>query len=438
VHQGGESLNLDTTITITIDNKSETFLVKEYLDADALQDGEWNLGEKVIYPLSFTIHNIRDYFAANLIAADKQSNSLVFIGPFNIYPKTDIGVTMTADNLFPPIGSQVNLTIIVTNHKNWETPAINIEIFNPLPENLLHLTNITSRGVYNSNTGIWNISYLESGESVSLTITVLVTGTSIPEPTQIAMILDGSTSITSSDWSLMRTGLANAIENPDVFPHGGSVELTVIQFGQKDSRTQYARKEIGPIIVTENNYASIGMTIRNLPQLRGYTPMGSGIYLTADTLIKSQVLNSSDRQVICLVTDGQPNCSCNPNTYTGKYVNCTVGRTTAEQGRNYLINALNLTSDQDQFSTIAVGQDTNTPWLKNSIVWPQPGNYAPPYNPGWVRNVSSWQQFSESIREILMDLFGFYINNYVKIIAVTPLNDPNLENNEVIIILTPV
>ena len=97
-----------------------------------------------------------------------------------------------------------------------------------------------------------------------------------------------------------------------------------------------------------------------------------------------------------------------------------------------------MTLTQDQFNVIAVGQETNTPWLKNSIVWPQPGNYAPPYNPGWVRNVSSWQQFSESIREILMDLFGFYINNYVKIIAVTPLNDPNLENNEVIIILTPV
>ena len=439
VHRGGDSLNLDTTITINIDNKSETFLVKEYLDADALQDGEWNLGEKVIYPLSFTIHNIRDHFAANLIAADKESNSLVFIGPFNIYPKTDLGVTMTADNLFPPIGSQVNLTIIVTNHKNWETPAINIEIFNPLPENLLHLTNITSRGVYNSDTGIWNISYLESGESVSLTITALVTGTGIPEPTQIAIILDGSTSITSSDWSLMRTGLANAIENPEVFPHGGSAELTVIQFGQKDSRTQYARKEIGPIIVTENNYASIGMTIRNLPQLRGYTPMGSGIYLTADTLLTSQVLNSSDRQVICLVTDGQPNCNCDPKTYTGQFVNdnYVTGRITAEQGRDYLINTLHLTSAQDQFDVIAIGRDTNTPWLKNKIVWPEPGNYAPPYHQGWVRNVSSWQEFSEAINEMFGEIFLDTSYTNVKIITMTP-TDPFPNNNEVGLTLKPV
>jgi len=180
----------------------------------------------------------------------------------------------------------------VTNHKNWETPAINIELFYLLPENLLPINNITSRGSYNSNTGIWNISYLESGESVSLTITAIVKGIGIPEPTQLAMILDGSTSITSNDWELMRTGLANTIENPEVFPNSGSVELTIIQFGQKDSRTQYARKEIGPILVTESNYQSIGNTIRNLPQLRGYTPMGSGIYLTADTLIKSQILNN--------------------------------------------------------------------------------------------------------------------------------------------------
>jgi len=162
VHRGGEPLNLDTTITITIDNKTETFLVKDYLDTESIQDGEWNLGEKILYPLSFTIHNIRDYFTANLIAADKESNSLVFIGPFNIYPKTDLGVTITADNLSPPFGSTVNLTIIVTNNKNWETPAINIELFYLLPENLLPINNITSRGSYNSNTGIWTISYLES------------------------------------------------------------------------------------------------------------------------------------------------------------------------------------------------------------------------------------------------------------------------------------
>ena len=45
------------------------------------------------------------------------------------------------------------------------------------------------------------------------------------------MVLDGSGSINEHDWDLMRNGLANAVENESVFPHDGSVELTVIQFG---------------------------------------------------------------------------------------------------------------------------------------------------------------------------------------------------------------
>ena len=435
-HQKGDSLNSDTLITLNMYIKNETFPVKDYLDADALEDGEWNIGEKLIYPLPFTIQNIQSYFTSYLHVADKESNSLVFIGTLDVYPQTDIGVSITADNLSPPIGSKVNFTITVTNYQGG-TPAKNIEIHSTLSKNLLYVTSVSSRGFYNSNTGIWNISYLESGESVSLTITAIVTLTS--EPTQLAIILDGSSSISSSDWKLMRTGLANAIKDPNVFPHDGTVELTVIQFGQKDWwGTQYARKELGPIIVTENNYLSIVSTIQNLRQLGGYTPMGCGIYLSADTLNKSQFFKSSYRQAICMVTDGQPNCSCDPKTYLGRFINCTVGRATAEQGRNYLISALNMTPDKDQFSTIAVGIDTNTLWLKNNIVWPQPGSYAPPYNPGWVRNVSSWQQFSDSVYEILRNLFGFSINNYVKIVAVTPFTDPNHENNEIIIILTPV
>jgi uncharacterized repeat protein (TIGR01451 family) len=418
---------------MNIDN--DTFIVKNYLDEKAKEDGKWNIGEKVIYPLPFTLQNIQDYFASYIHIADIESNSLVFIGTLDVYPETDIGINITADNLNPSIGSKVNFTITVTNYQGG-TPARDIEILSLLPKNLIYVSSTSSRGSYDPNSGIWNISYLESGESVSLTITAIVTITS--EPTQLAIILDGSTSISSSDWKLMRTGLANAIKDPNVFPHDGTVELTVIQFGQKDSRTQYARKELGPIVVTENNYLSIYSTIANLRQLGGYTPMGCGIYLSADTLNKSQFFNSSKRQVICMVTDGQPNCSCDPKTYTGRFVNCTVGRLIAEEGRNYLIDKLIMSADQDQFSVIAVGDDTNTHWLKNNIVWPEPGNYAPPYKPGWVRNVSSWQEFSESIREILLDLFGFYINNYVKIIAVTPFSDPNLENNEVVIILTPV
>ncbi|MDH7507491.1 MAG: VWA domain-containing protein [Candidatus Thermoplasmatota archaeon] len=433
-HQKGDSLPLDTVITINMYIGNVTFLVENYLDTNAKKDRKWDIGEKIIYPLPFTIDNIQSYFSSNIHVVDIKTNSLIFIGTLDVYPETDIGINITCDNLFPSIGSMVNITITVENHLGG-TPARDIEILNLFSKNLLYVKSESTRGFYNPDTGIWNISYLENGESVSLTITVIVTIT--VEPTQLAIILDGSSSISSSSWKIMRTGLANAIKNPDIFPHDGTIELTVLQFGKKDWFTQYARKEIGPVIVTENNYLSITNTIQNLVQLGGYTPMSCGIYLAADTLYKSQFFNPLKRQIICMVTDGQPNCSVDPKTYTGKFVNCTVGRTTSEEGRDYLINKLNLTPSQDQFSVIAVGDDANTLWLKNKIVWPEPGNYAPPYIPGWVRNVSSWQEFSECVYEILMNLFGLNMDSYVKIIAVTPFTDPHPENNEIVIILKP-
>ncbi len=218
---------------------------------------------------------------------------------------------MTADNLSPSIGSKVNFTICVTNSKGG-TPAKNIEILNCLSKNFSYFSNVTSRGLYNSNTGIWTIPSLEIGESACLTITAIVILTSTP--TQLAMVLDGSGSISSSDWSLMREGLARSIENSSIFPHDGNVELTVIQFGQT-----FAKRELGPIMVTKNNYVSIGSQIRGISQLRGTTPMGCGIRLAADQLRNIGNFDVDKRQIITLVTDGVANCNWITGTYTGTY-----------------------------------------------------------------------------------------------------------------------
>ena len=436
-HQRGESLSVDTVITLDMGIIDETFLVRDFLDAESLQDGEWNIGERVIYPLSYTLDNIQCFFAAHLHVTDKQSNSLVFVGTPDVYPTTDIGIDATADNLQPSLGTLVTFTIIVTNYEGG-TPAKNIEILSLLSNTLWYVDSNCSRGIYDPDTGIWNISYLEPGESAILTLQTIVI---LTPGTQLAMILDGSGSISSTDWNTMRTGLANAIKDPEVFPHDGTVELTVMQFGRVSrwSSLQFARIELGPIMVTQSNYLSIANTIQNLPQLGGYTPMSCGIYLAADTLLASTNLNASNRQVICLVTDGQPNCNSDPATYTGRFVNDNyrTGRADAERARDYLVATLGLTPLIDQFNIIAVGSDTNTPWLKNKIAWPQPGNYAPEYNPGWVRNVTRWEEFYESVYEMFRSLFGFQLNYNVKIITVTPSTDPRPGNNQVNINLTP-
>ena len=570
-HQKGDSLSVDTTITVKMDIINETFLVKEYLDADSIKDGEWNIGEQVIYPLSFNISNIKSYFASYLHVADIESNSLVFTATLDVYPETDLGITMTADNLSPSIGSKVNFTICVTNY-NGGTPAVNIEILNCLSKNFSYFSNETSRGWYNSNTGIWNISYLEIGESACLTITAIVILSS--RPTQLAMILDGSGSISSGDWSLMREGLARSIENSSIFPHDGNVELTVIQFGQTK-----AQIELGPTIVTKNNYVSIGTIIRSISQLSSTTPMGCGIRLAADQLRNIGSFNANKRQIITLVTDGVANVNWNSG-YTGTYqgydgwckgedqyhtgvysakstssragyftsddldarvsTRITVdfwyrvddtengdlylyfyngntynrivnladatedrwnhytytttssqyfkqnfriqfrsqlgggenvwiddvsiktntkellndsyesdywgenwwnpGLESAEEASSYLINKLQMTNDQDEFNSLGVGVGgmyggPDVDWLKNKIVWPQPGHIAPSYTAGWVKTITSWQEFAQTICEIFRGYFGISNNNNVKIISATPSTDPNSENNEVSIIL---
>jgi uncharacterized repeat protein (TIGR01451 family) len=573
-HQKGDSLSLDTTITVNMGViANETFLVKQYLDADAKQNGEWNIGERVIYPFSYTIQNIQSRFVSNLHIADIESNSLVFIATLDVYPETDLGITMTADNLSPAIGSQVNFTICVTNQQGG-TPAKDIEILNILSKNVSYFSNETSSGLYNSNTGIWTIPALEIGESACLTITAIVVLSSTP--TQLAMILDGSGSISSGDWNIMREGLARSIENSSVFPHDGNVELTIIQFGGTK-----AQIELRPTTVRKDNYVAIADIIRDIDQLGGSTPMSCGIRLAADQLRNIGYFNANKRQIINLVTDGVANvywntgytgtyqgydgwCKGEDRYYTGDYsakssssrdgyftsgdldttgaTRVTVdfwyrvddtengdlylyfyngasynrivnladstedtwhhytytttssqyfkpnfrvqfrsqlgsgenvwiddvsiktntkellndgfesdywaeywwnpGLKSAEEASSYLTTTLQMTNDQDEFDALGVGVGgmyggPDVDWLKNKIVWPQPGHIAPPYIAGWVRTITSWQDFEQTIKEIFRGYFGISNNNNVKIISATPSTDPNPGNNEVSIILTP-
>ncbi len=572
-HQKGDPLRLDTTFTLTMSTGNMTFVVQDYLDEQSQKNGFWDIGESIIYPLSFNISNIRSYFAASLTTVDRESNSLIFIGTLDVYPKTDLKVTMNADNHSPAIGSKVNFTICVANSEHG-VPAVDIEILTVLSRNFSYFSNITSRGMYNSDTGIWTIPFLEVGESVCLTITAIVILST--QPTQLAMILDGSGSISSSDWSVMKDGLANSIENSSIFPHDGNVELTVIQFGNN-----LARCELGPIIVRNDNYAYIGNLIRNIAQIRGYTPISCGIRCAADVLHDIGNFDDTKRQIINLVTDGVANSYwytgytglyqgydgwsrgedyCYTGNFSAKSTSSRDGRLTSndldstgatritvefeyrvddteygdfylyfynggsyvrianladatedtwrhytytttssqyfkpnfriqfrsrcgfgeniwidevrihidakellndsfeseywgmnwwnpglkssEEATSYLLNTLQMTNDQDEFNALGVGiggmyGGPDVDWLKTKIVWPQLGHIAPPYIAGWVKTITTWQEFEATITEIFKDYFGISNNNHAKIITAIPSTDPRPGNNEDSIILTP-
>ena len=85
----------------------------------------------------------------------------------------DIGVSQTVSNTAPRKNTFITITITVTN--NGDNTATGVQITDILPSKLAYQSASATQGTYNQYNGIWNIGTLNSGQSVSLTITVRVT-----------------------------------------------------------------------------------------------------------------------------------------------------------------------------------------------------------------------------------------------------------------------
>jgi hypothetical protein len=73
-HRGGETLDLDTVITVTINDVNNKFIVDNYINNDFKEDGEWNVGERVIYPTG----DVTD-LKVSVSVVDKLSNSVIMM-----------------------------------------------------------------------------------------------------------------------------------------------------------------------------------------------------------------------------------------------------------------------------------------------------------------------------------------------------------------------
>jgi uncharacterized protein YegL len=208
-------------------------------------------------------------------------------------------------------------------------------------------------------------------------VSVHLTSVSAQGPeTQLAMLLDGSGSMLPSEFNSMLTGLAEAIENPNCVPQDGSVELTVIQFGSS------TRTEVPPTVIDATNASSIAAAIRGITKTGGGTPMASAIALAIAEITGSPSFGTAARQVINLSTDGAPNSPSDTET-----------------ARNDAIAA-----GIDEIDVEAVGYFPAVEWLRDRIVYPQPGTihgpgYAgwPPPAPGWVRLVDDFDAYAATI-----------------------------------------
>jgi len=198
-------------------------------------------------------------------------------------------------------------------------------------------------------------------------------------------------------------------------PHDGTLELTVIQVGLIGNTG--AAVEVGPTILTAVNYASVASDIRDIDKRDDYTPLACAFYLAADTLFDSDCYDPDIKQAINLITDGIPNRCCPPDGGGSNYEaddcggcgidGCTAAQTSTETARDYAISHLSMTTSQDEIDAEFIGsQGTASNWLRDNIVYPQPGYYAPPFTgPGWVRVISGAQDYADSICEKIANLF---------------------------------
>jgi len=440
-HQGGERIFLDAPIDFTLANVEYSFLVGELLNDDN-SNNYWNMGERLVFPFEYDVDHLTDYNKIDILAVDKLSNEAILLGPVDLNPVSDLGVSVTVDNPTPSYGDIVTIKIEVFCYGGDLNGSANVHIKYVLPAGLEHINNNSNLGSYDNATGMWIIDILPEDTPAVLTITVRVVVGSENEFLQLAMILDGSGSISSSDWTLMRSGLANAIDDPDIFPHGSSVELTIIQFGV-DPYDKSARVEMAPTIVTESNYQDISNIIRGFNQGEGWTPMAAGINLAADTVLNSLYFDVDTRQVLMLVSDGVPTCTVSYGDYEGYNCgngesNIQAGKLSTEQAVQYAIDTLSLDEDQDEFNALGVGDYYGGPdieWLNGSIVWPEPGYIAPPFDDGagWVSHVNTWNEFALRLEEIFHVIFQA-LTSHVEIYD-TFTKDLHSQNDNAILVI---
>lgn len=444
-HQGGESIPEESWVTISLPDGDVSGPISDFL-TDLNNDGKWNIGEKLLKNFTYDLDKLDEYTVAEVLSTDDTSNSIQFMGPVKFEPVSDAGLDISIDDLNGPpirINDQIQITIKVTSYGGDVDGSGGVKVSYFIPEGLLYQNSNSpsGHGSYDNTTGLWEVGNVLVGEPALLKINAIVLGIEKRDFVQLAMILDGSGSISSDDWNLMTQGLSDSIIDEEIFPHDGSVELTVVQFGVN---TNECDVEIEPTIVNSSNYIDIANNISSLIQGNGGTAMAAGIYLASDTIENSENFDIAKRQVFNLVTDGKPTYWSNVGEYIGNGDGVYTHQEdldTTEEAVDHLINDLGLTEEKDELDSLAVGSGPDVPWLNESIIWPEPGiiwditTSDPPEETGWVATIDSFEDFELAIDQMFRVIFSGIKNTVTFVESVT--YDPNNNNNHAEITITP-
>jgi hypothetical protein len=209
--------------------------------------------------------------------------------------------------------------------------------------------------------------------------------------TQVGLCLDDSGSISAADWTIIANGVASAVAN--VIPHDGSVELTVVQFSDT------ARVALSPTIITAANYAAIAASLAAMPQQGGLTAMPEGLNITWMLMYNSANFATATRQIINVATDGGPNVQ----------LNTTTTDPSDPYNQTTYIRDLAASQGLDEIDAEAIGAGADVLWMREGLALT---SVAPPYNTGWVQQVTDATAFAEAMQTKFAIILGLTMGRY--------------------------
>ena len=303
----------------------------------------------------------------------------LFISTLVFAQSSDLVVTKTINNTTPLVGSNVIFTITARN--NGASNNNNVTVNDLLPSGYTYVSNTTSRGTYNSTTGVWTIGNLNNGASATLTITATVkssgiytntatinTSSGISDPNlsnNVASVTplvqvdsDGDGVPDYTDLDDDNDGILDTVENgacgvPDPTIPSGNGLLTNILFNENFGTMNTSNG------TTSIDLAGLGTgattTYDYYQAIAGTTPTVGGLYDGRYT-----VFNNIQQTAFSVGSDWQT---------IGDHTN---GGTTPTEGRMLIVNASDSPGEfyRRTLSNVVQGSPINASlWVMNMVVY---------------------------------------------------------------------
>jgi hypothetical protein len=212
---------------------------------------------------------------------------------------------------------------------------------------------------------------------------------------QLGFVLDGSGSITSTEWNTIRLGLASAI---NLIPVGGDnvYEVSIVQFATNVQTYAQASNVLLDSVAKRTNLSNF---MASMPQLTGATNYAAAF--TGIGQVLSNTISLADFSFVNFATDGEPN-RCGGAGAAVTAPGAAASRDCAVAARNALIDL-----GVDNISIEGIGVTTaNATFLQNSICHPGPCDTTAPFsnfpNEGFYIGVANAEQYAQAIRNKIL------------------------------------